>query len=109
MAYATIADIQARLSFTLNVNSVPTLLNAGIIHDNVTRFIDEYIGRSIAGGDQGLKWAETQIVVAQIMAIHRNDMPPMYLTWETKNVLDNKRAKDNVKVYNLEFGYDSSI
>lgn len=106
MTYADITDVQARLPFTLNVNSLPTLANALIILGNCNKFLKGIIDRTVAEPNEDLGVVELELCVEQIRAIHSGQIPSFKLNKDLKIIVDNYRTSKSVGFYPLEFGND---
>ena len=104
MAYSDIDDIQALLPFVLNTTSLPTLLNAAKIQDHAYNLINGLIGVQTA--DNNLKAVETDLVIAQILAIHAKKPMAMRLTQEHKIILDDYLEEGLVSLNEFYYGYD---
>jgi len=106
MVYSDINDVKALISFTLDTNSVPTATNAALIQAHAYRLINGYIGEAKTV-DDNLKAVETELVVAQILAIHSKRPFPMRLTMEHKVILDDYQDSEDFNTLNeLYYGYD---
>lgn len=99
--YSNINDIQALLPFVLNTNSLPTYENVTFIQGHVYRFINGLIG--VQTPDDDLKAVETDLVIAQILAIHSGRVMPLKLTREHRVILD-KYLEEGLVSFN-EFDY----
>ena len=104
--YATAADVQAEVPFTLDANSKPTLTEAGLIQATAYGLINDKIGG--AGTDLGgLKALEIKITVEKIKAVHERRSENLREIWlEFRDVIDNYRSDkgDMVSIGDLKFG-----
>jgi len=104
--YAQDPDIQARLPFTLDTNSKPTLARSTTIQENANRFIISYLGGEPSDINGGLRWLETEITVANIMAIHDpTNYHPFKLSIEHTKIFQNfiSPGSGGVQTGNLNF------
>ena len=107
--YATAADIQAEVPFTLDANSKPTLTEAGLIQDTVYGLINDKLG-AVATDKGGLQALEIKITVEKIKAVHEKRSENLKEIWlEFRDIIDNYRSDkgDMVSVGDLHFGHDS--
>lgn len=102
--YSQEADIKALIGFTLDTNSLPTLLDVSKIQGHAYRMINGYIGGEQTP-DDNLKTIETDLVVAQILAIHSKRPFPMRFTMEHKVILDDYQDPEDFNSLN-EFYYE---
>lgn len=104
--YSNINDIKAMSPFTLDENSRPTLTDTILIQGHAYRMINGYLGEEKTANDD-LKVIETDLVIAQILAIHSGRAMPLRLTQEHKIILDD--YMDEVELVSSEeiyYGYD---
>lgn len=102
--YSEITDIQALLPFVLNATSLPTITSGALIQAQAYRLINGLIG--IQTADDNLKAVETDLVIAQILAIHSKKPMPMRLTQEHRIILDDYLEEGLVSVNKIYYGYD---
>ena len=109
VVYATAADVQAEVPFTLDTNSKPTLIEAGLIQATAYGLINDKIGAA-ATDKGGLKALEIKITVEKIKAVHEKRSENLKEIWiEFRDIIDNYRSDkgDMVSVGDLHFGHDS--
>lgn len=104
MTYSDLINIKPLLGFTLNENSLPTYENAGFIQEHAYRMINGQIG--VQTPDENLKAVETELVIAQILAIHSGRPFPMRLTQEHKIILDDYLDEELVSLQEFNYEYD---
>jgi len=102
--YSDIDDLQALLPFVLSATSLPTITNAAKIQAQAYRLINGLIG--VQTPDDDLKAVETDLVIAQILAIHSKKPFPMVLTQEHKIILDDYLEEGLVSINEFYYGYD---
>lgn len=90
------------MPFTLDVNSKPTLTEAGLIQRTANGLINDKIGAA-ATDKGGLKALEIKITVEKIKAVHEKRAEKLKDIWvEFRSIIDNYRPI--VSIRDLHFG-----
>ena len=103
--YSELGDIKARLPFEVDSKSYPTESELQDIQDNITRFINAYIGTDkTSSAPDGLRWVETELAAQDALVYHREGTILFTdLTKKHKQILDDHRSTKVVDIEEFEW------
>lgn len=106
MTYSELSDIEARLPFTVNNNSIPTSTQLTGLQDQANWTVNGYLGRTadlIGAEASGCKIIEIDLTTQLCMNWHEGYFPEVRLAEHQKVILDNLQKTEIIDSVDMEW------